>query len=120
MTWAAWHVQGNDGIVAVYLMLFLRLGLPERTHLMEYGVLAIFIHMALTERNHQGGSVPRPAVLAWIAAFLIGVIDETLQLFLPARVFDSEDILFNGIAVSMAIGGSTTLAWARRRVGKGA
>lgn len=38
------------GIAAVYLMLFLRLGLSERTHLIEYSVLAIFVFSAFSER----------------------------------------------------------------------
>ena len=42
------------GMVAVYLMFFLRLGLPERSHLMEYGVLAVFSHLALMERARRG------------------------------------------------------------------
>ena len=47
------------GIMAVYIMFFLRLGLAERSHLIEYSVLAILIHMALLERQfqRQGGLV---------------------------------------------------------------
>lgn len=92
------------GILAVYLMLFLRLGLPERTHLFEYSILAIFIHKALLEREIQGKHVPSPALLAIGMAFSIGVLDEGLQYFMPDRVFDPLDILFNGFAVTMAIG----------------
>jgi hypothetical protein len=50
------------GIVAVYLMVFTRITiLEERTHLIEYSVLAVFIHEALLERRNQGKRVPLPA-----------------------------------------------------------
>lgn len=104
------------GIAAVYIMLFLRLGLPERSHLIEYSVLAIFIHKALLERKIQGKHIPQPALLAILIAFLIGVLDEFIQIFLPDRVFDPTDMLFNGIAVIMAIGASSFLSWVRKRI----
>ena len=48
------------GVVAVYLLLFLRstASPAERTHLMEYGVLGVFIHAALAERASRGRRVP--------------------------------------------------------------
>jgi len=106
------------GIAAVYLMLFLRIGIAERTHLFEYSVLALFIYEALKERVLQGRRVPIPALTALLTTVLIGVIDETLQLFLPHRVFDPVDIMFNSFASLMAIGGSMILSWVRRRVRK--
>ncbi len=42
------------GVAAVYLMVFARMGIQERSHLFEYGVVAVFIHEALTERASQG------------------------------------------------------------------
>ncbi len=106
------------GIAAVYIMFFLRLGMAERSHLIEYSILAIFIHKAITERINQGSQVPVPALLSFIITFLIGVLDECIQIFLPYRVFDLTDILFNGIAVVMAIGSSVVLTWIRKRFGK--
>ena len=104
------------GIIAVYIMFFLRLGLPERSHLMEYSVLAIFIHKAITERVRQGIKIRMPALLAFVATFLIGVFDECIQIILPNRVFDPTDIMFNGIAAAMAIGSSVVLTWARKLI----
>ena len=47
------------GIAAVYLMVFFRMAIPEeRTHLIEYGVVGVFIHEALVERAGPGS--PRP------------------------------------------------------------
>ena len=103
------------GIVAVYTMFVLRLGMPERSHLMEYSVLAIFIHKAILERKNQGKQIPRPALIAMIITLLIGVLDECIQIFLPDRVFDPEAIVFNGMAATMAIGSSVILNWVRQR-----
>lgn len=104
------------GFAAVFLMFFLRLGLPERSHVMEYSILAIFIHLALLERTRQGKKVPVPALLAFAVSFFIGVLDEGLQLFIPDRVFDFNDILFNGLVTAFAIGAGMVLRWIRRRM----
>lgn len=106
------------GLATVFMMTFLRLGLPERSHLIEYSVLTIFIHKALMERVSQGGQLPTPAFLAFLGAFSMGVIDESIQFFLPNRVFDPADILFNSFAALMAIGASVILNWAKKRIGK--
>ena len=95
------------GILAVYLLLFARMALPEeRTHLIEYSVVALLIFEALKERQKNGRPLPFPAPLIAIATTSIfGTIDELIQLFLPNRVFDYRDILFNCIASLVAIGG---------------
>lgn len=103
------------GMMAIFLMVFLRLGLPERSHLIEYGVLAIFIHLALLERNTKEQPHFLPALFAFLITFVIGVMDEGIQLFIPNRVFDSEDIIFNGFAALFAIGGNVILDYSRRR-----
>ena len=105
------------GIVAVYLLVIARMAIPaaERTHLIEYGVVAVLIYEALRERASQGRRVPAPALLAVGATALVGVLDECIQAFLPNRVFDPQDILFNILAAVMAVAASMALAWARRR-----
>ena len=105
------------GVAAVYLMVFVRMviSVVERTHLIEYGVVAVFIHEALLERASQGRRVPAPALLAILATSLVGVLDECIQAFLPSRVFDSRDILFNILAAVMAVAASAALAWVRQR-----
>ena len=106
------------GITAVYAMFFLRLGLPERSHLIEYSVLAIFIHQALTERRSQGKQFGNPAIVALALAFLIGLVDECIQFSLPNRVFDPVDIFFNGMAATLAIGFALGLGWVRKRLNR--
>ena len=92
----------------------MRMALGERTHLIEYGVVAVFIHEALTERASHGRRVPVPAALAILATALLGALDECIQAFLPTRVFDVQDIVFNTLAAVMAIATSLALGWARR------
>lgn len=108
------------GIAAVSLMLFLRLGIPERSHLIEYSILAIFMYEALRERKRNGIHIRRPALLALILSFSIGILDEAIQYVLPNRVFDPIDILFNGMVITMAIGFTLFINWLRKHFTKGA
>ena len=103
------------GILTVYALLFLRLTLPERSHLIEYSILAVIIFEALMERLEQGGSIPVPWLVAIVITSLIGVVDEMIQLYLPNRVFDWEDIIFNTLASMMAVVSMVALNWARQR-----
>lgn len=104
------------GLSAVYIMLYARLGFAERSHLFEYSILAIFIHKALIERSIQNKKNPIHSLVAFLIAFGIGIVDEFIQLFLPNRVFDIFDILFNGLAAFMAIAGSSAIRWSRKKL----
>lgn len=73
------------------------------------------IYEALTERASLGRRVPVPALLAILTTTLVGVLDECIQAFLPSRVFDPIDMLFNFLAGTMSVVASVALAWARRR-----
>ena len=101
------------GIAAVYLMVFARMGIVERTHLFEYSVVATLIYEALKERISQGRIVRVPALLAILISSLIGVVDECIQWFLPSRVFDLIDMGFNALASLMAVIANVVLTWAR-------
>ena len=103
------------GVAVVYFFMFFRMAIPERSHLIEYSVVAVFIYEALTERVRQGRRVPVPALLAILATSLVGALDEGIQVFLPSRVFDPVDILFNVLAAVMAVIAMAALGWARRR-----
>jgi hypothetical protein len=105
------------GIIVVYLLVFLRMAVPEeRSHMIEYGVLAVFIHEALKERFSMSGRKLKPALIAILITSLFGIIDECIQLFIPVRVFDPIDIGFNTLAGLMAIISSVALSWARSKI----
>lgn len=104
------------GIAAAYLLVFVRMAIPtERSHLIEYGIVAVFILEALQERKRNTNAVPAPALLAIVATILIGSLDECIQAFIPQRTFDPIDILFNSIAAIMAVSASVLLQWAKKR-----
>lgn len=102
------------GIGVVYLMAVFRLAIPERSHLIEYSVVAVFIYEALIERASHGRRVPVPALLTVLATSLVGAIDESIQLFIPNRHFDWNDILFNFLAALLAAVSMVMLGIARR------
>jgi hypothetical protein len=103
------------GIAAVYLFAWIRIPIPEeRTHLIEYSLVAVLIYLALTERQRNGRRVPVPALLAIVATALLGLLDESIQAILHHRVFDFIDVGFNAGAGLMAILAIVALAWARR------
>ena len=78
------------GVTAAYLLVFLRMAsLEERSHLIEYGVVGVFIYEALAERASQARRVPALPLLAVLATAALGLLDECIQAFLPSRVFDS-------------------------------
>ena len=105
------------GIVAAYLLIIVRMAMPtERSDLVEYGVVAVFVHEALLERVSQGQHVPVPSLLAIAIASAIGIIDGGIQWFLPSHVLDPTNMLFNVLVVVMAIMASVALRWTRRRV----
>ena len=88
----------------VYVMVGVRIeSWEERTHLVEYGVMAALIHEAILERKKFKRYKLNPAVIAFIATALLGFIDELLQWFIPERTFDPRDIFFNALAAFMII-----------------
>ena len=104
------------GVAATYVLVFVRFtSTEERSHLIEYGVVAAFIHEALAERASQGRPVPFYPALAVLATALIGVVDEFIQRFIPNRVFDPQDIFFNAMAGAIAVAAIAALDWAQKR-----
>ena len=100
---AAFEVGVWIGITVVYLLVLFRITLPERSHLIEYSVVAAFIYEALIERRSQGRTVPVPALSAIALAAMVGTVDELIQYYLPNRHFDTTDIIFNILASVMAV-----------------
>jgi len=88
----------------------------ERTHLIEYGIVAALIHQALLERVRNGREVPWPAALTIGVTSTLGVVDECIQAVLPSRVFDPRDIFFNAFAGFMVVAARLAIA-EQHRVG---
>ncbi len=102
------------GILAVYLLAWLRLGsLEARSHLVEYSMVAALVHEALLERRENGRRAPAPTLLALLITILLGWLDEGIQSTLPNRVYDLVDVAFNTLAASLIIGARWLLARAR-------
>jgi len=101
------------GVTAVYGMMVLRMGVSpaERTHLMEYSVVAVLIYQALKERSENGGRVRVPALLALVATVLVGWLDEGIQAVLPNRVYDNFDVFSNFVAATIGIVTSVVVGW---------
>ena len=99
------------GVALAYGATFLRMENPaERTHLIEYGIVAALLHQALLERARNGRSVPMPAVLTVAGTALLGLVDEGIQAVLPSRVFDWIDVGFNALAGFMVVAARLALA----------
>ena len=109
------EISTGLGLVAVFIMFIFRLEAAERSHIIEYSVLAIFIYKAIVERLNPVNHFLKPGLFAFLATFVVGVVDECIQLFLPYRVFDPQDIVFNTLAALMGIGGSMILQWIRKK-----
>ncbi|NNK10939.1 MAG: VanZ family protein [Flavobacteriaceae bacterium] len=106
------------GIIGVYVMFFFRLGAPERSHLIEYSVLAILLHKAIRSEITPESFIYKPAILAWLTGIFLGTLDEGIQYFLPERVFDPVDIVFNSMSISMAIIATMLLNWLHKKFAK--
>lgn len=80
----------------------------ERLHFLIYGLLGWLFCWCLesASQNVTNASIKNkiimwiyPCLLVWLA----GGIDELIQWWLPTRVFDVRDIMFNGVAGMMGI-----------------
>ena len=105
------------GITAVYGMVMVRafVTLEERTHLIEYGIVAALIYQALTERKCNNYRVPYPSFLAVLATAILGFVDEVIQAILPNRIYDIRDVGFNALAGLLAVSSIAVLSWTRQR-----
>lgn len=105
------------GVLAAYILVFVRMEMPEeRTHLIEYSVVAALIFEALNERLENRWSMFSIALSAILITSIFGSIDEGIQQILPNRVFDVRDILFNLLASVMAVSAILFLKWVRNNV----
>ena len=109
------EIGAGVGVIAVYLVTLVRMPVPEaRSHLFEYGLVAMLIYQALLERRRNGRRVPLPALFAVLATALLGWVDEAIQYFLPNRVYDLVDVGLNAAFGLMAVAASVVVGWARK------
>ncbi len=87
----------------------------ERTHLFEYGLLAVVLYEALTERRQHGGRLQYPALAAIGIASIVGWLDEGIQALVPNRVYDPRDVWINGLAALVAVTIVGAIRWGRAR-----
>lgn len=104
-------------VTVAFVMIVVRMGVSpvERTHLFEYGLLAVLLYEAAAERRRAGGRTPSPALVAVALTATLGWGDEAIQSYLPGRVYDLRDVGVNALAGLVATGAAATLAWIRRR-----
>ena len=107
-------------VTAVYAMIPVRSGVVaiERTHLFEYGLLAVLLYEALAERKRNGGAIRLPALAAILSASAFGWLDEAVQALVPTRVYDLRDVGINALAALVAVSAFAALRWGRERVGR--
>lgn len=93
------------GLIIAFSMVVIRMGIPviERTHLIEYGLLATFIFQALVEGAQNGRNVPLLPIIAILVTSIFGFIDELVQAILPNRIFDIRDIVFNVLSAIITV-----------------
>ncbi|MBO6576774.1 MAG: VanZ family protein [Rhodothermales bacterium] len=104
------------GALAAAAMAVMRVDSIElRTHLFEYGVVAMLIYQAFSERWRGRYGLFAPAAAGFAVSVVVGAVDEAIQWFLPNRVFDPVDIGFNAVAAGMVIGIGLVITWMRRR-----
>lgn len=115
---AKYEIWLQVGLFTVIGMIFLRMNMSpeERTHLFEYGFLALMIHEALVERKKNGKNKFHPAFLAIIITMILGCLDEFIQYLLPNRVFDLRDIGFNTFAGIMSVSANKFFVWLRKKM----
>ena len=76
--------------IVPYLMSNLILLRIEYIHLLKYGSLALFLYCVL--RSRLGGFALASAT---VAAAVAGISEELAQQFIPARIFDTRDLILN-------------------------
>jgi len=99
-----WGLQGRARSPLHLLLLVLSIitlaawiDLPEeRVHLIEYGLLGALLMQASPLKTREAARFMTVLALGT----LIGLGDESIQWFLPERVFDWRDVAYNGAGIS--------------------
>jgi VanZ family protein len=106
-------------ISCLYGLVIYILDVPEeKIHFIEYGILSGLVYAALSHSIHN---ISIYFLCAFIV-FVFGALDEVIQWALPNRMFDTRDIIMNGIAgilvqllIAMVINKRKVVLISRRR-----
>ena len=87
-------------VLVLAAAVLVRSGVPaaDRTHLFEYGLLALLLRESLAERIRAGGTVRFAGAWTLGAILLLGALDEGLQILMPDRVGSARDLMVDGLA----------------------
>ena len=79
----------------------------EHVHFIEYGVIAWLFYRAWPASaagfGEAGSRDGRAIIWALLAGTLVGIVDESVQAFIPGRVGEAHDIFLNVVAVSCGL-----------------
>jgi VanZ family protein len=70
----------------------------EHFHFVEYGLITVLYYRAWRQRLDLAS-----LVLPVLATFVVGIADETVQWFIPARVGELRDVWLNGVAIGCGL-----------------
>ncbi len=95
---------GGLALLSLWVLLLLAETPAEMLHLPEYGALSYLTLRALHPPSH------RAYLLCFLFVLLVGSIDETLQSFLPNRVFELKDIGLNAFCGAVGLAARALVA----------
>jgi VanZ family protein len=72
-------------------------------HIGAYGLLSIFLYLAILYQNKSRLIKKYPAIFTIIFAFFFGMLNEFHQLFIPTRSFNKFDLLANMVGIILTI-----------------
>jgi hypothetical protein len=80
----------------------------EHVHFVEYGAIAWLFYRAWRPASAEGvggASLGDGASVIWplLAGILVGIVDESVQAFIPGRVGEAHDIFLNTVAVGCGL-----------------
>ena len=81
-------------LIPAVILIFFAMSLErpeERIHFLQYGVLGFLVY-----KGFEGVKTLKPVLIGGFIV-MVGAVDEIIQWFLPNRVGDLRDVLFNSI-----------------------
>lgn len=70
-------------------------------HFLVFGILVILSAHGLTKTNSVRNYLSKPVLISVVYSFILGVLIEVLQQFVPGRTFSYLDVVANSIGVGL-------------------